>query len=51
MNQMESYSQTIRLTVFGIAKYFQNPIIDLTVFAVILFIFYKLLKYKGDNEK
>lgn len=44
MNQMEPYGQTIRMTVFNIAKYFQNPIIDLGAFLIILFVFAKLLK-------
>ena len=44
MNQMEPYSQTIRMVVFNIAKYFQNPILDLGVFAIVLVVFYKLLK-------
>lgn len=44
MYQMEGYSRGIRLTVFEIAKWFQNPIVDLTTFIVILFIFYQLLK-------
>ena len=44
MNQMEPYSQTIRMTVFNIAKYFQNPILDLGVFMVLILIFYKLLR-------
>lgn len=50
MYQMEPYSQKIRLTVFEIAKYFQNPIVDLLVLGVVLFVFYKLLKYKGHNN-
>ncbi len=44
MNQMEPYGQTIRMVVFNIAKYFQNPIVDLGVFLIILFVFYKLLR-------
>jgi hypothetical protein len=44
MDQMEPYSQTIRMTVFNVAKYFQNPIVDLGVFLAVLLIFYKLLK-------
>ncbi len=50
MNQMEPYSQKIRLVVFEIAKYFQNPFVDVFVFGLVLIIFYKLLRYK-DNEK
>lgn len=50
MNQMEPYSQNIRMIVFEIAKYFQNPIIDVLVFGFVLFIFYKLLLYKGHDE-
>ncbi len=51
MDQMEGYSQTIRLVVFEIAKYFKNPIVDLVVFAIVIFIFYKLLKYKGKSHE
>lgn len=44
MNQMEPYSQTIRMTVFNIAKYFQNPVLDVGVFVIIIFIFFKFLR-------
>ena len=50
MNQMEPYSQKIRLMVFEIAKYFQNPIIDLLVFGLVLFIFYKLLRHTAYDQ-
>ncbi len=50
MGQMEQYGKTIRLAVFEISKYFQNPILDILTFAIIIFIFYKLIRYKG-NEK
>ncbi len=46
MYQMEGYSRGIRLTVFEIAKWFQNPIIDLVTFIIIIFVFYKLIKRK-----
>ncbi len=49
MNQMDPYSQKIRMIVFEVAKYFQNPIVDLLVFGIVLFIFYKLLLYKGHE--
>src|SRR3990167_10186242 len=39
MNQMEPYSQKIRLIVFEIVKYFQNQIVDLLIFGMVLFIF------------
>jgi cytochrome c biogenesis protein CcdA len=51
MGQMEGYSTKIRLVVFEIAKYFKNPILDLLVFGIIIFIFYKLLRYKSNVEK
>lgn len=51
MNQMEPYSQSIRLTVFQIAKYFQNPILDLLIFALILYGFYKLYRISVTDEK
>lgn len=52
MYQMEGYSKTIRLFVFAIAKYFQNPILDLVTFILILFIFYKLVRktHYGKTE-
>ncbi len=51
MGQMEGYSTKIRLVVFQIAKYFKNPILDLLVFGIIVFIFYRLLRYKSHEEK
>ncbi len=44
MYQMEGYSRSLRLTVFQIAKFFQNPLIDVIIFSLIFFIFYQLLK-------
>jgi len=49
MNQMEEYSNRIRLFVFEVAKRFQNPIIDISVFSLILLIFYFLLK-RGSKK-
>ena len=46
MDQMEGYSKTIRLLVFDIATFFDNPWFDIAVFGVILTIFYLLLKRK-----
>lgn len=50
MNQMEGYSEQIRLIVFNAAKWFQNPILDISVFLFILFIFIKLLQY-GSKKR
>ncbi len=51
MKQMEGYSLQIRMIVFEIAKYFKNPIVDILVFGTIIYIFYRLLRYKGhENE-
>lgn len=44
MYQMEGYSKGIRLFIFNIAKQFQNPILDLAVFLLILFVGYKFIK-------
>lgn len=44
MYQMEGYSRSFRLLVFDIAKNFQNPVIDIISFGIILFIFYKLIR-------
>jgi len=46
MYQMEAYTKPMRLLVFNLSKYFQNPIIDLLIFSFIIFIFYKLIKKK-----
>ena len=51
MNQMEPYSIKIRMIAFEIAKYFQNPIVDLAVFGIVLYVFYKLLRYKGGHDE
>ncbi len=48
MNQMEGYSRTIRLIVFNIAKNFQNPIVDIGTFLIIVFVFYKMV---GSGRK
>lgn len=47
MYQMESYSKPLRLFIFQVAKYFQNPIVDIVVFSIIIYIFWKLLKAKS----
>lgn len=44
MNQMERYGKSIRLIVFEIAKRFQNPVVDISVFSLLLLLFYFLLK-------
>lgn len=44
MYQMEGYSKSLRLMVFDIAKNFQNPVIDIISFVIILVIFYKLIR-------
>lgn len=51
MNQMEGYSRGLRMIIFNIAKNLQNPLIDIMIFALIVFLFYKLLKKASQNEK
>ncbi len=51
MNQMEGYSKQVRLLVFEIAKRFQNPLLDISVFLLFVFIFYKLLRYGAKQNK
>jgi len=46
MDDADLYGQKIRMIVFEISKYFQNIFVDLGIFLSILFIFYKLLKFK-----
>jgi len=43
MYQMEEYTKPLRLIVFQLLKYFQNPVLDLLIFGLIIFIFYKLI--------
>jgi len=50
MNQMEGYGKKIRLIVFEVAKWFQNPILDIGVFLFILYIFVKLLRHGSQNK-
>ena len=46
MYQIEAYTKPMRLLVFNLSKYFQNPIIDIIIFSLILLVFYKLIKKK-----
>lgn len=50
MNQMEGYAKGLRLFIFEIAQYFQNPVVDLMVFLLIVFIFYTLLKMSSKKS-
>lgn len=50
MNQMEGYGKSIRLLVFEISKRFQNPILDIIVFLIIVFTFYKLFKHSSKQN-
>lgn len=51
MYQMEGYSRTFRLWVYQIAKYFQNPVIDIVSFVMILVISYWLLVKRGITRR
>ncbi len=51
MDQMEGYSAKVRMSIFQVAKNLQNPIIDITIFTFVVFLFYKLLKKASQNEK
>lgn len=51
MNKMDGYSKSIRILVFEISKLFQNPFIDISVFLIIVFIFYKLLRLGSKSEQ
>ena len=46
MYQMEGYTKPLRLLVFNLGKYFQNPLVDIIIFVAIIYIFYKLIKPK-----
>ncbi|MDP3974601.1 MAG: cytochrome c biogenesis protein CcdA [bacterium] len=51
MYQLEGYSSNIRLLIFELSKNFKNPIVDITVFALIIFLFIKFLKKADEKEK
>lgn len=45
MYQAEGYSRMVRLFVYQFAKYFQNPLVDIFTFLIILLVFYKIIKH------
>ncbi|KKQ23454.1 MAG: Cytochrome c biogenesis protein transmembrane region [Candidatus Roizmanbacteria bacterium GW2011_GWC2_37_13] len=47
MYQMEGYTRPLRMIVFNLGKYFQNPIVDIVTFVAILVISYLLLVKKN----
>lgn len=51
MGQMAGYSRSLRLLVFHFSRYFQNPLIDLLSFGLIVYLFYRLLKRKEKRGK
>ncbi|OGK11298.1 hypothetical protein A2954_01925 [Candidatus Roizmanbacteria bacterium RIFCSPLOWO2_01_FULL_37_12] len=44
MKQLDGYSNGVRMVIFQLSKYFQNPLLDLGIFILIVFVFYKLIK-------
>ncbi len=44
MYQMEGYSQRLQRLIFDLAGYFQNPVVDILSFTLILIIFFKLVR-------
>lgn len=46
MYQMEGYGRGLRLAVFQIAKYFQNPAVDIVTFIFIIGVFYWMVRRK-----
>lgn len=50
MNQMEGYSNSLRMVIFQIAKYFQNPVVDVVIFTSVLVIFVLLLRKTSQKE-
>ena len=43
-------TKTLRLTVFNISKNFQNPILDIGVFILIVILFHSLLKNSKKKD-
>jgi len=50
MGQMEGYGKTLRLTIFNISKNFQNPVLDIGIFILIVILFYSLLKNSKKKD-
>jgi cytochrome c biogenesis protein CcdA len=42
-------SRSLRLLVFNLSKYFQNPVVDLLVFTLIVYVFYRLVRNNGEE--
>ncbi|MBI2049807.1 cytochrome c biogenesis protein CcdA [Candidatus Roizmanbacteria bacterium] len=51
MYQTEDYARSVRLFVSQFGRLFQNPIIDITAFVLILIVFIKLLKKREKEQK
>lgn len=49
MDQMEGYGTELRMIIFRVAKYLQNPLLDIGLFFGIAFIFYILLKKVSEK--
>lgn len=51
MYQVEGYSTYLRNAVFQLSKYFQNPVVDIAVFLIIVYVFYLILKKYGSFKE
>lgn len=51
MYQTEGYARRVRLFVSQFGRFFQNPVIDITAFILILVVFFKLLKKREKDRK
>lgn len=51
MNQIDGYSTYLRGVVYEISRSIQNPFIDTSIFLLIIFLFYKILKKYEDSKE
>jgi hypothetical protein len=51
MNQNEPYLQWVRMTIFNTAKLFGNPLVDLGLFSLLIFLVYKAIKRYMHEEQ
>lgn len=51
MGGMSGETASIRMLVFNLSKYFQNPFADILTFGLIVYVFYRLIKKKSSDRR
>lgn len=49
MTANSAFDTTMRMLVYNVSKYFQNPALDIAVFLAIVYLFFKLLRHQGQT--